>query len=121
MREVERVILLRVIDTKWMEHIDSMDRMRKEIGVRAMGNEDPVRAYTKEGFDMYEEMTNEIQEETIRLMMSVQIRQNVERKQVSVPQEESSDQGTEKIDDDDLTRAERRRLEREAKKSKVKK
>ncbi|MGO3018549.1 MAG: preprotein translocase subunit SecA [Anaerococcus sp.] len=121
MREVERVILLRVIDTKWMEHIDSMDQMRKEIGVRAMGNEDPVRAYTKEGFDMYEEMTNEIQEETIRLMMSVQIRQNVERKQVSVPQEESSDQGTEKIDDDDLTRAERRRLEREAKKSKVKK
>jgi preprotein translocase subunit SecA len=121
MREVERVVLLRVIDTKWMEHIDSMDQMRKEIGVRAMGNEDPVRAYTNEGFEMYENMTSEIQEETIRLMMSVQIRQNIERKQVRVPQEESSDQGTEKIDEDDLSRAERRRLERERKKSQVKK
>lgn len=132
MREVERVIMLRVIDQKWMDHIDAMDQMRKEIGVRAMGNEDPVRAYTNQGFDMYEEMTKAIQEETVRYMMNVEIRQNIQRKQVLFPQNESqpSDDGTDAVDtlnasDDNktegLNRAERRRLEREAKKSNVKK
>ena len=136
MREVERVIMLRVIDQKWMDHIDAMDQMRKEIGVRAMGNEDPVRAYTNEGFDMYEEMTRSIQEETVRYMMNVEIRQNIQRKQVLVPDKEvqpsddgSSDVGVlsanELSDEDDqlsnLNRAERRKLERIAKKSKVKK
>ena len=132
MREVERVIMLRVIDQKWMDHIDAMDQMRKEIGVRAMGNEDPVRAYTNQGFDMYEEMTKAIQEETVRYMMNVELRQNVQRKQVLFPQNESqpSDDGTDAVDtlnasDDNktegLNRAERRRLEREAKKSNVKK
>ena len=136
MREVERVIMLRVIDQKWMDHIDAMDQMRKEIGVRAMGNEDPVRAYTNEGFDMYEEMTRSIQEETVRYMMNVEIRQNIQRKQVLVPDQEvqPSSDGTNDLEvnsadelsnEDDpnanLNRAERRRLEREAKKSKVKK
>jgi preprotein translocase, secA subunit len=132
MREVERVIMLRVIDQKWMDHIDAMDQMRKEIGVRAMGNEDPVRAYTNQGFDMYEEMTKAIQEETVRYMMNVELRQNIQRKQVLFPQNESqpSDDGTDAVDtlnasDDNktegLNRAERRRLEREAKKSNVKK
>ena len=120
MREVERVVLLRVIDTKWMEHIDAMDQMRKEIGVRAMGNEDPVRAYTNSGYEMYEEMTNAIQEDTIKLMMSVQIRQKVERKQVLKPDEEAK----EELNDEDLknlSRAERRRIEREKQKSNIKK
>ena len=136
MREVERVIMLRVIDQKWMDHIDAMDQMRKEIGVRAMGNEDPVRAYTNEGFDMYEEMTRSIQEETVRYMMNVEIRQNIQRKQVLVPDKEvqPSDDGSNDVEvlsadelsgEDDqlsnLNRAERRKLERIAKKSKVKK
>ncbi|MDU1316467.1 preprotein translocase subunit SecA [Anaerococcus hydrogenalis] len=118
MREVERVVLLRVIDTKWMEHIDSMDQMRKEIGVRAMGNDDPVRAYTNSGFEMYEEMTNAIQEETVRLMMGVEIRQNIERKQVLRPDSENLENAE---DPDQATnRAERRRLKREAKKGNIK-
>lgn len=132
MREVERVIMLRVIDQKWMDHIDAMDQMRKEIGVRAMGNEDPVRAYTNAGFDMYEEMTNAIQEETVKYMMNVEIKQNIQRKQVLFPENESqpSEDGTDAVDmlnanenneADGLNRAERRRLEREAKKSNVKK
>ena len=134
MREVERVIMLRVIDQKWMDHIDAMDQMRKEIGVRAMGNEDPVRAYTNTGFDMYEEMTNGIQEDTVRYMMNVEIKQNIERKQVMTPTEEQyseidgdADQiirGADKLSDDDtegMNRAERRRAERKAKKSRVKK
>ena len=132
MREVERVIMLRVIDQKWMDHIDAMDQMRKEIGVRAMGNEDPVRAYTNSGFDMYEEMTRAIQEETVKYMMNVEIKQNIERKQVLFPENESqaSEDGSDAEDmlnanddnkTDGLNRAERRRLEREAKKSNVKK
>lgn len=56
-------------------------------GVRAMGQEDPVRAYTNEGFEMYEEMTRSIQEDTVKYMMNVEIRQNIERKQVLVPEE----------------------------------
>lgn len=118
MREVERVVLLRVIDTKWMEHIDAMDQMRKEIGVRAMGNDDPVRAYTNSGFEMYEEMTNSIQEETVRLMMGVEIRQNIERKQVLRPDEESVENA--ESPDQATNRAERRRLKREAKKGNIK-
>ena len=125
MREVERVILLRVIDQKWMDHIDAMDQMRKEIGVRAMGQEDPVRAYTNEGFDMYEEMTRAIQEETVRYMMNVEIRQNITRKQVLVPENASHEDitgpSTDEEDYEGLNRAERRRLERESKKSTVKK
>ncbi len=118
MREVERVVLLRVIDTKWMEHIDSMDQMRKEIGVRAMGNDDPVRAYTNSGFEMYEEMTNAIQEETVRLMMGVEIRQNIERKQVLRPDSENLENA--EAPNQATNRAERRRLKREAKKGNIK-
>ena len=131
MREVERVILLRVIDQKWMDHIDAMDQMRKEIGVRAMGNEDPVRAYTNEGFDMYEDMTRSIQEDTAKYMLGVEIKQNIERKQVMQPSEEShadidSQGGEIKEDADSLTdedlenlnRQQRRKLQKEAKKSK---
>ena len=134
MREVERVIMLRVIDQKWMDHIDAMDQMRKEIGVRAMGNEDPVRAYTNDGFNMYEEMTRSIQEETVRYMMNVEIKQNIERKQVMTPHTElgpeldgdnqDESQASDELSDEDLkglNRAERRRLERESKKSNVKK
>lgn len=112
-----------------MDHIDAMDQMRKEIGVRAMGNEDPVRAYTNDGFTMYEEMTRAIQEETVRYMMNVEIKQNIQRKQVMNPTGEAGPQldgdSENESDDEDpmqgLNRAERRRLEREIKKSNVKK
>ena len=134
MREVERVIMLRVIDQKWMDHIDAMDQMRKEIGVRAMGNDDPVRAYTNEGFDMYEEMTRSIQEDTVRYMMNVEIRQTIQRKQILRPDKElqPADDGSDDISVlsaeelkeneqyNNLNRAERRRLEREARKNNVK-
>ena len=120
LREIERVVLLRVVDQKWMDHIDAMDQMRKEIGVRAMGQEDPVRAYTNEGFDMYEEMTRSIQEDTVKFMMNVEMRQNIQRKQVLVPEDESLEELDNSDDEANLNRAERRRLEREASKSNVK-
>ena len=65
MRELERIILLQVVDSKWMDHIDAMDKLRQGIGLRAIGQEDPVRAYQIEGFDMFDEMIQSIQEETL--------------------------------------------------------
>ena len=82
MRELERVILLRVVDTKWMDHIDAMDQLKQGIGLRAIGHEDPVRAYQNEGFDMFEDMIKSIQEETVRYMFNVTIQTDTQRKQV---------------------------------------
>lgn len=85
-RELERVILLQVVDSKWMDHIDAMDQLRKGIGLRSIAQENPVIAYQREGFDMFDAMTASIQEETIRYLMNFQLReeapQRVERKQV---------------------------------------
>ena len=64
MREAERVILLRVVDQKWMDHIDAMDQLRQGIGLRAYGQRDPVVEYKLEGYEMFEEMVRSIQEET---------------------------------------------------------
>lgn len=72
-REVERVILLQVVDSKWMDHIDSMDQLRQGMGLRALGQEDPVRAYQIEGFDMFDAMTESIKEETVKYMMGFQV------------------------------------------------
>ncbi len=82
-REVERIILLRNVDTKWMDHIDAMDDLKQGIGLRAMGNQDPVRAYQVEGFDMFEELTATIQEETIKMLMRVRPQQQIQRKEVA--------------------------------------
>ncbi len=82
MRELERVILLRVVDSKWMDHIDAMDQLRQGIGLRAIGQEDPVRAYQVEGFDMFEAMTRSIQEDTLRYLFHVTVETDTERKQV---------------------------------------
>ena len=82
-REVERVILLKVIDRKWMDHIDDMDQLRQGIGLQAYAQKDPVIEYKMAGFDMFEEMTNAIQEETVRALYRVKIEQNVEREQVA--------------------------------------
>ncbi len=85
MREIERVILLQVVDTKWMDHIDAMDQLRQGIGLRAIGQEDPVRAYQMEGFDMFQEMINSIQEDTVKFLFSIEKEVVVERKQVAKP------------------------------------
>ncbi len=84
-REIERIILLQVVDSKWMDHIDAMDQLRQGIGLRAYGQEDPVRSYQMEGFDMFEEMTNSIWEDTVGLLFHVENPDNVERKRVSKP------------------------------------
>ncbi|NLM03861.1 MAG: preprotein translocase subunit SecA [Clostridiales bacterium] len=85
MREIERIILLQVIDTKWMDHIDAMDQLRQGIGLRAIGQEDPVRAYQMEGFEMFQEMTNSIQEDTIRYIFNIEKEVQIQRKQVANP------------------------------------
>ncbi|MDO5037615.1 MAG: preprotein translocase subunit SecA [Tissierellia bacterium] len=82
-REVERIILLRVVDEKWMDHIDAMDQLRQGIGLRAMGQTDPVIAYQNEGFDMFEEMNAAIREETVRRLFHVVNAEKLERKQVA--------------------------------------
>ncbi len=71
--EVERVILLKVVDARWMDHIDAMDALRRGIGLKAYGQQDPVIAYKKEGFEMFDRMVGRIQEETVALMMRVNI------------------------------------------------
>ncbi|AOT70009.1 preprotein translocase subunit SecA [Geosporobacter ferrireducens] len=82
MRELERVMLLRVVDTKWMDHIDAMDQLRQGIGLRAYGQEDPVRAYQVEGFDMFDAMIKSIQEDTLKYLFSVTVETQTQRKQV---------------------------------------
>lgn len=82
-REVERIVLLRNVDTKWMDHIDAMDQLKQGIGLRAIGNEDPVRAYQIEGFDMFEEMIGAIQEDTVKMLMRVRPQEKLQRKQVA--------------------------------------
>lgn len=82
-REIERVILLQVVDTKWMDHIDAMDQLRQGIGLRAYGQQDPVRAYQIEGFDMFDEMTKSIWEDTVKFLYQVENSEKVERKKVA--------------------------------------
>jgi preprotein translocase subunit SecA len=91
-REVERVILLQVVDSKWMDHIDAMDQFRQGIGLRAMGQEDPIRAYQMEGFDMFDEMTHSISEDTVTYLFHVQNPDKLERKRVAQPLSTSSDE-----------------------------
>lgn len=71
--EVERVILLRAVDFRWMDHIDQMDFLRRGIGLKAYGNQDPVIAYKKEGFDLFERMNANIQSDTVSMLMHVNI------------------------------------------------
>lgn len=76
MKELERVVLLRVVDSKWMDHIDNMDQLRQGIGLRAYGQIDPVVAYTKEGFDMFEQMNQSIQEDTVKYLFHIDVRKD---------------------------------------------
>ena len=82
-REVERVILLKVIDHKWMDHIDDMDQLRQGIGLRALGQRDPLVEYKFVGFDMFNEMTASIRQETVKMMTHVRVEQKVEREEVA--------------------------------------
>ena len=83
MREIERVILLKVIDRKWMDHIDDMDQLLEGIGLQSLGQKDPLLEYKFQGFDMFEVMTDAIREDTVRALMRVKIEQKVEREQVA--------------------------------------
>ena len=92
-REIERVILLKVIDRKWMDHIDDMDQLKQGIGLQALGQRDPVVQYKMMGYDMFDEMTAGITEDTIRLLMHIQVEQKVEREQVAKVTGTNKDEG----------------------------
>jgi len=82
MREVERMILLRVVDNRWMDHIDAMDQLKDGIGLRGLGQQDPAVAYAQEGFAMFEEMIADIREETVRFCYNVTVTTNTQRRNV---------------------------------------
>ena len=90
MREIERVMLLRSVDTNWMDHIDAMDQLRQGIGLRAYGQHDPVVEYRNDSYDMFEAMTNTIREQTSKLVLSVRVRRDEEVKREKVAEETST-------------------------------
>ena len=83
MREFERVVILKVIDRKWMDHIDDMDQLRQGIGLQAYGQKDPLVEYKMSGFEMFDEMLSGIQEDTLRLIFHVRVEEKVEREEVA--------------------------------------
>ena len=87
MREIERVMLLRCVDTNWMDHIDAMDQLRQGIGLRAYGQHDPVVEYRNDSYDMFEAMTNTIREQTAKLVLTVRVRRDEEVKREKVAEE----------------------------------
>ncbi len=87
MREIERVMLLRSVDTNWMDHIDAMDQLRQGIGLRAYGQHDPVVEYRNDSYDMFEGMTNSIREQTAKLVMTVRVKKDEEVKREKVAKE----------------------------------
>ena len=82
-REVERVVLLKAIDRKWMDHIDDMDQLRQGVGLQAYGQRDPLVEYKMSGYEMFDEMTQNIKEETVRILYHIHVEQKVEREQVA--------------------------------------
>ena len=90
MREIERVMLLRSVDTNWMDHIDNMDGLRQGIGLRAYGQHDPVVEYRNDSFDMFEAMTNTIREQTSKLVLTVNVKRDEEVKREQVAKETST-------------------------------
>ncbi len=83
LRELERVVLLKVIDSKWMDHIDDMDQLRQGIGLQAYGQKDPTVEYKMSAYEMFDEMTKAIQEETVQMLCHVQVEEDMEREQVA--------------------------------------
>ena len=102
-REVERVVLLKSIDRKWMDHIDDMDQLRQGVGLQAYGQRDPLVEYKMAGYEMFAEMTQNIKEETVKILYHIQVEQKVEREQVAKVT------GTNK--DDSVQKAPSRRIE----------
>ena len=98
MRELERVILLRVVDEYWMDHIDAMSELRQGIGLRAYGQVNPVDAYKQEGFDMFEAMVNGIKEEVVRRIFTVRVKTNnaIERRSVATVTSATAGDGTDR-------------------------
>ena len=95
LRELERVVMLKVVDQKWMDHIDSMDELKDGIGLRAYGQKDPVALYKIEGFDMFEQMTNDIKIDVVKILTHIKGIQNTERKQtVKITGEGLKQEGT---------------------------
>lgn len=92
-REIERVVLLKVIDRKWMDHINDMDQLKQGIGLQAYGQRDPVVQYKVMGYDMFDAMTTAITEDTVRLLMHIQVEQKVEREQVAKVTGTNKDEG----------------------------
>ena len=92
MREVERMILLRVVDNRWMDHIDAMEQLKNGIGLRALGQQDPAVAYAKEGFDMFDEMISDIREETVKYCFNVTLDTKTERHNVVKSQKASKEE-----------------------------
>ena len=86
MRELERVVLLRTVDSKWMDHIDAMHELRQGVGLRAYGQQDPLVEYKYEGYEMFQAMIRSIQEDVVRLILHVQISQSLERQRVAAPE-----------------------------------
>jgi preprotein translocase subunit SecA len=113
-REMERVVMLKVVDTKWMAHIDDMSELKKGIGLRAYGQQNPVVEYRYEGFEMFDAMVASIKEDTVRMLLTLQLQQNraPEREQVSKPDAPNAGAG------DGSFGAQRRNPERAAKKKK---
>ena len=91
-REVERVILLKVIDRKWMTHIDDMDQLRQGIGLAVYGGRDPIVEYKMNAYDMFDAMTENIKEDTVRLLLTVRVEQKMEREQVAEVTSTNKDQ-----------------------------
>lgn len=92
MREIERMILIRVVDNKWMDHIDDMDQLKSGIGLRALGQQDPAAAYAQEGFDMFELMIQSIKEDTVKFCYSVTVQTKTERRDILGVGEERKDE-----------------------------
>ncbi|MDR0963551.1 MAG: preprotein translocase subunit SecA [Clostridium sp.] len=97
MRELERNALLRVIDFKWMDHIDDMDQLRQGIGLQAYGQRDPLVEYKMSGYEMFDAMTQSIREDTVRLLYNVRIEQKVEREEVGKVTGTNKDDSTAKV------------------------
>ncbi len=93
-RELERVILLKVVDTKWMNHIDDMAELKKGIGLRAFGQKNPVVEYRYEGFEMFDAMVEAIREDTVRLLLTVRIQNNTPPKREQVVKPDAPNAGS---------------------------
>lgn len=119
MREVERMILLRVVDNRWMDHIDAMEQLKNGIGLRALGQQDPAVAYAKEGFDMFDEMISDIREETVKYCFNITIETKLERRNVVASQNASKEEYEDRGEDGHMP-AEAATEEKESRKTPVK-